>query len=357
MTSAEIAGGASADADRGQPPRGRPPLGGTSTSTAATPTAASATSPRRCSATTRAPRPLDPARRRRRRRARRPRSSRPATGSTPSAARPAGPGARRPLESYDPRRGRWRKLPAMDVPREHIAAAAAAGRIYVLGGRSGGAQPARRRALRPASTRWRREPLDCASPAADSPPLTVAGKIVAFGGEELAPAGTTIRPVELFDPRPRPLVTPAGDANAAPRTRRRLAGVASTRSRAGPRPASRSPSRTRSSNCRGGLCARDLALALARRRAACRRPRAARVREDLEVGDRVVRRRGAVVARQGDDQPVEARRQAVVEDLRPGRGRVEARRSRSARPARRSGPSTWGSRTSARSGGRCPAGC
>src|SRR5262249_7260882 len=46
--------------------------------------------------------------------------------------------------------------------------------------------------------------------------------------------------------------------------------------------------------------------------------------QDLEVGDVVKRRRRAVVLGEVDDQPVEARRQAVVVDLRPGRRRVAA---------------------------------
>ena len=85
--------------------------------------------------------------------------------------------------------------------------------------------------------------------------------------------------------------------------------------------------------------------------------RAPRIGDDLEVGHRVVGGRGAVVRGQRDHQAVEAGREALVEDLRLGRRRVDTGRAACAPPARRWGPSTAGSRRSGRSGGRCRSGC
>jgi hypothetical protein len=90
----------------------------------------------------------------------------------------------------------------MRVAREHLAAAVAGGRIYVLGGRAGGGNLAVAERYNPGSRAW-----------ATLPPLRFArsgfaaasagGKVIAFGGEELTPGGTTIRQVELFDPGER----------------------------------------------------------------------------------------------------------------------------------------------------------
>ena len=67
----------------------------------------------------------------------------------------------------------------------------------------------------------------------------------------------------------------------------------------------------------GGLGARDFALGAGFRAVAG-------AGQDLEVGDGVEGRGGAAVLGEVDDQAVEARRQAVVEDLRPGRRGVAA---------------------------------
>jgi hypothetical protein len=100
------------------------------------------------------------------------------------------------LEVYDPRRRRWAGAPPMRVAREHIAAVGVGGRIFVLGGRSGAENLETVESYRIDSRRWEGEPpLQFARSGFAA--VAVDDRIVVIGGEELAPGGSTIKPVEL----------------------------------------------------------------------------------------------------------------------------------------------------------------
>jgi N-acetylneuraminic acid mutarotase len=112
-------------------------------------------------------------------------------------------GSLQSLEIYDIRRARWNVGPSFPGPaRNHTTGVASGGHFYVLAGRDAGNLTAAER-YDPRRRAW--ETL---------PPLRVArggiasarlrdGRIVVFGGERLEPGGTTIAEVELFDPRRR----------------------------------------------------------------------------------------------------------------------------------------------------------
>jgi N-acetylneuraminic acid mutarotase len=107
------------------------------------------------------------------------------------------------LEIYDFARRRWSRGPDFPGPaRNHTTGVASGGLFYVLGGRSTQNFASAER-YDPRRRVW--EPL----PAMQTPRGGIAsarlrdGRIVVFGGEDLAPGGMTIRPVELFDPRTR----------------------------------------------------------------------------------------------------------------------------------------------------------
>src|SRR5207247_8365066 len=91
----------------------------------------------------------------------------------------------------EPDRRRWRSQPG-PTPREHLAVAAAGGRIYAIGGRTAGYDTnlALVESWRPGERRWRAEP---AVPEArgGTGAAVVGGLIVSVGGE--APAGTLAR--------------------------------------------------------------------------------------------------------------------------------------------------------------------
>jgi hypothetical protein len=90
----------------------------------------------------------------------------------------------------------------MAVPREHIAAALAGGEIYVLGGRDGGRNLDVVERYDPERRRWARAP-SLAFARSGFAAVSVGGNVIALGGEELTPGGTTIRPVEILDPGER----------------------------------------------------------------------------------------------------------------------------------------------------------
>jgi non-specific serine/threonine protein kinase len=90
---------------------------------------------------------------------------------------------------YDPRRDRWRALPG-PTPRQHLAAAAAGGRIYAVGGRIAGADTnvATVESWAPRERRWRREaPLP--EPRGGTGAARVGGLVVSVGSE--SPQGTS----------------------------------------------------------------------------------------------------------------------------------------------------------------------
>ena len=107
--------------------------------------------------------------------------------------------ARNALE-LDVRRRRWR-LVAGPTPREHLAVVAAQGRLYALGGRTGGYDTnlATVESWRPGERRWRREPR-LPEPRGGTGAAVIGARIVSVGGE--APEGT-IRSVYVFDTRSR----------------------------------------------------------------------------------------------------------------------------------------------------------
>ena len=107
------------------------------------------------------------------------------------------------LEVYDIRRRRWRRGPSFPGPaRNHTTGVASGGLFYVLAGRDSANYTAAER-YDPRSRRWERLPdLGTARGGIASVRLR-DGRIVVFGGEDLAPGGTTISEVELFDPRSR----------------------------------------------------------------------------------------------------------------------------------------------------------
>jgi hypothetical protein len=86
----------------------------------------------------------------------------------------------------------------MAVPREHIAAVAAQGALYVFGGRDAGRNLDDVERYDPRVRRWSRQPslIDARSGIAAA---VVDGDPVVFGGEELTPGGVTIGSVEALD--------------------------------------------------------------------------------------------------------------------------------------------------------------
>jgi N-acetylneuraminic acid mutarotase len=111
-------------------------------------------------------------------------------------------GALGTVEVFDLLQGAWHRNPPLSVAREHIAAAYADGSIYVFGGRAASRNLRTVERYRRGADRWQRmPPLRTARSGIAA--VTVGDKPVVFGGEELTPGGTTIRPVELFDPERR----------------------------------------------------------------------------------------------------------------------------------------------------------
>lgn len=95
---------------------------------------------------------------------------------------------------------RWSRRPG-PVPREHLAAAALGGRVYVLGGRRAGYDTnlAIAQAYDPRTGRWQRLP-PLPSPRGGTGAAGIAGRVVSIGGEERA---GTIGSVYALDVRTR----------------------------------------------------------------------------------------------------------------------------------------------------------
>jgi hypothetical protein len=112
-------------------------------------------------------------------------------------------GSLRSLEIYDFRRRRWLRGPSFPGPaRNHTAGVATGGRFYVLAGRDAGNYAVAER-YDPRRRAWERLP-DMRTPRGGIASARLGdGRVVVFGGENLTPGGTTIREVELFDPRRR----------------------------------------------------------------------------------------------------------------------------------------------------------
>jgi non-specific serine/threonine protein kinase len=105
-------------------------------------------------------------------------------------------GLARSMLVYDPDTRRWSTLPG-PTPRQHLAAAAAGGRIYALAGRAAGydTNVGTVESWAPGERRWRREP-DVPEPRGGTGAAAVRGQIVSAGAE--APAGTSAA-VYAFD--------------------------------------------------------------------------------------------------------------------------------------------------------------
>jgi N-acetylneuraminic acid mutarotase len=113
-------------------------------------------------------------------------------------------GSLRSLEIYDFERRRWTSGPnfSFGPARNHTTGVAAGGRFYVIAGRDAENFTAVER-YDPRRRRWEDVP-DLRTPRGGIASARLAdGRIVVFGGENLVPGGTTIREVELFDPRAR----------------------------------------------------------------------------------------------------------------------------------------------------------
>jgi N-acetylneuraminic acid mutarotase len=110
-------------------------------------------------------------------------------------------GSLRSLEIYDLARRRWTSGPSFTGPaRNHTTGVASGGRFYVLAGRDSTNFTAAER-YNPRGRRWERLP-DLRTPRGGIASVRLRdGRIVVFGGEELAPGDSTIAEVELFDPR------------------------------------------------------------------------------------------------------------------------------------------------------------
>ncbi len=104
------------------------------------------------------------------------------------------------LEIYDFRTRRWSTGAPMSLAREHLAGAVADGRFYALAGRaSGEGNFTAAEAFDPRRSRWVQVP-DMTKARGGIAAATVRGRIVVVGGEESA---GTIAEVELYDPGTR----------------------------------------------------------------------------------------------------------------------------------------------------------
>jgi len=119
---------------------------------------------------------------------------------------------------YDPADNAWTRLAPLPVARDHLAAAALAGRLYAIGGRLGGdygRNLSRVDIYDPRTDRWEEGPA-LGTARSGHAAAVVGGRLVVLGGEE---PGRTIAPVELFDGRrwraPTRLPTPRHGLAAA----------------------------------------------------------------------------------------------------------------------------------------------
>ena len=99
------------------------------------------------------------------------------------------------IDVYSPARDSWRRLPDLPAGVNHAAAAAAAGRLYVVGGYSGGLVGTLRRAFVFAQGVWRELPRLPAARAAAGAAI-VGGKLYVAGGR--GPSGLARRML-VFD--------------------------------------------------------------------------------------------------------------------------------------------------------------
>ncbi|UCD10800.1 MAG: galactose oxidase [Nitrospinaceae bacterium] len=102
-------------------------------------------------------------------------------------------------EVYDPASDRWDTLPPLPTPRDHLTASAAAGKLYVIGGRVNvdyNQNLSVNEAYDPASHRWtKKKPLPTARSGITS--RVLSGRIHVFGGES---GEGTFTENEAYDP-------------------------------------------------------------------------------------------------------------------------------------------------------------
>jgi hypothetical protein len=100
---------------------------------------------------------------------------------------------------YDPAADRWTAAPGLPTRREHLGAAAAGGRVVVVGGRVGGlaGNLDAAEAYDPAARRWAALPPMPTPRGGLAATATAEGLVVAAGGE----AAATFPEVEALDPR------------------------------------------------------------------------------------------------------------------------------------------------------------
>ena len=112
-------------------------------------------------------------------------------------------GSLRSLEVYDFARRRWSTGPSFPGPaRNHAAGVASGGWFYVLGGRDRGNLAVAER-FNPRRREWRQLPKMGVARSGSAAVRLGDGRLVAFGGEDLAAGGGTIAEAELFDPSAR----------------------------------------------------------------------------------------------------------------------------------------------------------
>jgi N-acetylneuraminic acid mutarotase len=108
------------------------------------------------------------------------------------------------FESYDPASDRWTVLPAVPTGRSGLAAAILHGRMYVLGGEGNSATPTgvfeENESYDFASGTWRREP-PMATPRHGIGAVTIGGRIYVPAGATVAGFGT-VDTNEAFEDAP-----------------------------------------------------------------------------------------------------------------------------------------------------------
>ena len=100
---------------------------------------------------------------------------------------------------FDSATATWTTAPGLLRPREHLGMAAVGPRVYVVGGRTGSGNLADAEVFEPSSGAWRRLPPMPTPRGGLSAAATAGGFVVAPGGEDLGPGGTTFPEVEALD--------------------------------------------------------------------------------------------------------------------------------------------------------------
>jgi N-acetylneuraminic acid mutarotase len=103
-------------------------------------------------------------------------------------------------EAYDPATDTWHRLAPMLTPRNHLGAAAVAGRIHALVGRADGEfEMTNHEVYDPATDSWTTAPL-VPTGRSGVAVVTHMGQIYVFGGETFAEPSRTFAEAERFDP-------------------------------------------------------------------------------------------------------------------------------------------------------------